>query len=33
MDELNMLYRLKDGTGEPDRYLDSNIERVQTSDQ
>ena len=25
-------YRLKDGTGEPDRYLGGNIERVQTED-
>ncbi len=28
MDKLNKLYRLKDGTGEPDRYLGDNIERV-----
>ena len=32
MTELSKLYRLKDGTGEPDRYLGGNIERVQTQD-
>jgi len=32
MGKLSKLYRLKDGTGEPDRYLGGNIERVQTSD-
>ena len=32
MGRLNKLYRLKDGTGEPDRYLGGNIERVQTED-
>ena len=32
MDKLNKLYRLKDGTGVPDRYLRGNIERVQTGD-
>ena len=32
MVKLSKLYRLKDGTGEPDRYLGGNIERVQSSD-
>jgi len=32
MTRLSKIYRLKDGTGEPDRYLAGNIERVQTSD-
>jgi len=32
MIKLSKLYRLKDGTGEPDRYLGGNIERVQTND-
>jgi len=32
MAELSKLYRLKDGTGEPNRYLGGNIERIQTSD-
>ena len=32
MHELSKIYRLKDGTGAPDRYLGGNIERVQTSD-
>ena len=32
MAKLSKLYRLKDGTGEPDRYLGGNIERVQTND-
>ena len=32
MTKLSKLYRLKDGTGEPDRYLGGNIERVQTDD-
>ncbi len=32
MAKLNKLYRLKDGTAEPDRYLGGNIERVQTDD-
>ena len=32
MGKLSKLYRLKDGTGEPDRYLGGNIERVQTDD-
>ena len=32
MAELSKLCRLKDGTGEPDRYLGGNIERVQTQD-
>ncbi len=30
MKKLSKLYRFKDGTGEPDRYLGGNIERVQT---
>ena len=32
MEKLSKLYRLKDGIGEPDRYLGGNIERVQTED-
>ena len=32
MNKLNKLYRLKDGTGEPDRYLEGNMERVQSAD-
>ena len=32
MPEPSKLYRLKDGTDEPDRYLGGNIERVQTQD-
>ena len=32
MGKLSKLYRLKDGTGEPDRYLGGNIERGQSSD-
>jgi len=32
MMKLSKLYRLKDGTGEPDRYLGGNIERAQTQD-
>ncbi len=32
MGKLSKLYRLKDGTGELDRYLGGNIERVQTDD-
>jgi len=32
MNNLNKLYRLKDGTGESDRYLGGNVERVQTDD-
>ena len=32
MTKLSEFYRLKDGTGEPDRYLGGNIERVQTQD-
>ena len=32
MKRLGEMYRLKDGTGAPDRYLGGNIERVQVSD-
>ena len=32
MKALNTVYRLKDGSGPPERYLGSNIERVQLPD-
>ena len=32
MGRLNDIYRLKDGTGEPDRYLGANVEKVQLED-
>ena len=32
MAKLSKLYRLKDGTSKPDRYLGGNIDRVQTND-
>ena len=32
MDELNMIYQLKDGFGPPDRYLNANVEKVQLKD-
>ena len=32
MDALNMIYRLKEGFGPPDRYLGANVEKVQLKD-
>ena len=32
MDALNMIYRLNEGFGPPDRYLGSNVEKVQMKD-
>ena len=29
MDALNMVYRLNEGFGPPDRYLSANVEKVQ----
>ena len=31
-DALNMIYRLKEGFGPPDRYLGANVEKVQLKD-
>ena len=32
MDALNMIYRLKEGFGPPDRYLGANFEKIQLKD-
>ena len=32
MDALNMIYRLKEGFGPPDRYLGANVEKLQLKD-
>ena len=32
MNTLNMIYRLKEGFGTPDRYLGENVEKVQLKD-
>ena len=32
MDALNMVYRLNEGFGPPDRYLSANVEKVQLKD-
>ena len=32
MDALNMIYRLKEGFGPPDRYLGANVDKVQLKD-
>ena len=32
MDVLNVIYRLKEGFGPPDRYLGSNVEKVHLKD-
>ena len=33
MDALNIIYRLKEGFGSPDRYLGANFEKVQLKDE
>ena len=33
MDVINMIYRLKEGFGPPDRYLGANVEKVQLKDE
>ena len=32
MDALNIIYRLKEGFGPPDRYLGANVEKLQLKD-
>ena len=32
MDAFNMIYRLKEGFGPPDRYLVTNVEKLQLKD-